>query len=81
LAFQPDFGIGPWLEFGEVEDQLRIVRPRVLRKSVSPGMVPLYALLAHELEYCTVVLDVQDNVRLLLIRKDRRIRVANANVA
>ncbi len=46
-----DRGIGPWLDFGDVEDQLRVVQPVAVRKEVPAPMVPFYRLLAAEHGY------------------------------
>ncbi len=44
-------GIGPWLDVGDVEDQLRVVQPVAVRKEVPAPMVPFYGLLAAEHGY------------------------------
>jgi hypothetical protein len=70
-ARRPETGRGlvPWLEFGDVESQLRILRPAVLRKFVAASMLPIYALLAQEHGYrvATDALSGQ-GVRLVLWR-------------
>ena len=46
-----DRGLGPWLEFGDIEDQLRVLQPVAVRKEVPAPMVPFYGLLAAEHGY------------------------------
>lgn len=63
-------GIGPWIEFGEVEDQLRMFKPRAIRKFVAGGMVPFYALLAREHGYRAEAGSRSDSaVRMVLVRE------------
>ncbi len=44
-------GLVSWLQFGDVEDHLRYVRPIVLRTELRTTMLPFYALLADSLGY------------------------------
>jgi hypothetical protein len=44
-------GLVSWLEFGDVEDQLRFVRPIVFRHQLKRSMLPFYALLAESHGY------------------------------
>ncbi len=44
-------GLVGWLEFGDVEDQLRFVRPIVLRQELRTSLLPFYALLAESHGY------------------------------
>jgi len=62
-------GIGPWIEFGEVEDQLRTFKPLAVRKFVASGMVPFYAMLAHEHGYrAEARCSCDSSVRMVLVR-------------
>lgn len=61
-------GLGPWLEFGDVESQLRFLRPAVLRKYVAASMLPIYALLAREHGYEMATTWKDHAVRLVLCR-------------
>jgi hypothetical protein len=44
-------GLAGWLEFGDIEDQLRFVRPIVLRQELRTNLLPFYALLAESHGY------------------------------
>ena len=46
-----DRGLGPWLEFGDIEDQMRMFQPVAMRKEVPGPMIPFYRLLAAEHGY------------------------------
>jgi len=46
-----DRGLGPWLEFGDVEAQMRTFQPVAVRKAVPSPMLPFYRLLAAEHGY------------------------------
>jgi hypothetical protein len=44
-------GLISWLEFGDIEDQLRFVQPIVFRRELKTSMLPFYALLAESQGY------------------------------
>jgi hypothetical protein len=68
-----DRGIGPWLEFGDVEEQLRVLHPVAVRKEVPAPMVPFYGLLAAEHGYqVTGAHRAAGAVRLVLLRLSDR---------
>jgi len=64
-----DRGLGPWLEFGDVEDQMRMFHPVAVRKEVPGPMVPFYRLLAAEHGYRVEgAVHHSGSVRMVLLR-------------
>ncbi len=61
-----------WLEFGDVADQLRIVRPIVFRQELKTSMLPFYALLAESQGYWLVTEDrARSTARAYFLRDGR----------
>ena len=69
IAVSAAHGVGPWLELGEAEDQLGLVRPAAFRTTVPASLLPFYGLLADEFGYRTEAEPAGGWVRLVLLRR------------